>query len=209
MAFIAFDGLDGSGKSTQLDLLATRLRSRGHEPLVLNHPEREGLGGWIRKLLHVDKQRFDTWAETFLYAADLAQVSTTKIRAAVKSGQWVLAHRWWYSSCVYQAGLDGADWDDVRDISLKAAGDFNPDVGLIVLADPEVAMARIAARTEDSVSPYENLPNLQQAHAGFRRVLGDGRVEEPLFLLDTTSVTPEETHAEVLHILSAMGMKLP
>lgn len=220
MPFIAFDGLDGAGKSTLVDMLASHLRAHGLDPLVLSHPTHDGLGGWLRKLLHQDKQRFHTWTETYLYAADLAEAAETVVRPALAAGRWVLAHRWWYSSCVYQAHIDGADWDDVRGVSLEAVRHLKPDAGVIVICDPQLAANRIAARSESSVSPYENLPHLERALEGFNKFTFEAlqrrrsqscstEDQEPLAVLDTGTKAPHGSFGELLAALRQFNIPVP
>lgn len=206
MPFVAFDGLDGAGKSCLVDMLAQELKKRGHDPLIIHHPTHDGLGGLVRKTLHVEKQRFHVWAETFFYAADLAQTTKTIIEPAIAAGRWVLAHRWWYSSVVYQAGIDGANWDDVREVSQLAVKGLTPTVGILVMADPEVACRRINARKEDSVSPYENLEHLKRGHFNFLRLRDDPKLkDEPFHGIDTSCVTPDESLQQVLALLRKHG----
>jgi len=204
--FVAFDGTDGSGKSCQIQMLADYLKSKGESPLVLDHPTKDGLGGFLRKLMHADKQRFSTWAEAFLYAADLAETALARIKPALEAGRPVLVHRWWYSSCVYQAAIDGADWDGVKHVSLLAVDGIHPNVGFIMMCDPKVAMTRIGTRPGEIVSPYENEKHLQQAFDGFTRLLNTSQdVQEPLFMVDTSTDTPEETHQNILTGLRSVG----
>ena len=222
MPFIAIDGCDGSGKTTQCDMLAALLRRTGADadPLIISHPTHDGLGGLLRRTLHKEKQRFDPWAETFLYAADIAQTAQQVIKPRLAAGRWVLAHRWWYSSVVYQAAIDGCDWDAVRDISRAAASGLVPDVSIILMAKPETAMARIGARGEDIVSPYENLPHLQAAYDGFDRLRGDkyaetlaspddgvalAEVVRPLWYCQTDDATPEQVHESIVSTLATCG----
>jgi len=132
----------------------------------------------------------------------LAETAGTLIRPALEAGRPVIMHRWWYSSCVYQAGIDGANWDKVREISLIALDGIQPDAGFITLCEPSEAMKRIQIRAGDIVSPYENEKNLREAYAYFGVLLDHASdAPEPLHRLDTTSCTPEDTHAEVLKIL--------
>lgn len=204
--FVAFDGSDGSGKTTQVQMLADALKAKGQSPLVLDHPMHTGLGKVIRTTLHKEKQRFCTWAEAFLYAADLAETATTLIKPALAAGRPVIVHRWWYSSCVYQAGIDGADWNKVREISLAAIEGLNPDIGFITLCDPTEAMKRINLRAAETkaeiVSPYEDELNLRTAFNMFKLLLENkSDAVEPLVALDSTNCTPEDTHKEVLQAL--------
>lgn len=200
---VAFDGSDGSGKSTQVKMLAEALKARGQDPLVLDHPTHFGLGKVIRNTLHVQKQRFHTWAEAFLYAADLAETALNHIKPALEAGKPVLMHRWWYSSCVYQAHIDGADWDAVRRISLAATSGITPDMGFITLCKPDVAFERIHVRGETIVSPYENIEAIRKAVEGFNKLIDSNQFysdysSEPLHRLDSTTQTPEEIHQQVL-----------
>ena len=84
-AFITFEGTDGSGKSTQLRMLASELRLRGHEVVSTREPGGTPLGAHIRQLVLEAEEHVDPLAELLLYAADRAQHVRTLIRPAVES----------------------------------------------------------------------------------------------------------------------------
>ena len=199
---IVFDGSDASGKSTQVTRLAEKLRDRKLEVVVLDHPTKTGLGGELRDLLHVRKQRFTSDAEAFLYAADVCESVRTIIQPALDRGAVVICHRWWYSSVVYQSYIDGCDLQLVTDISRQAA-QIRPDLFFLLTVDPEVAMQRVLDRGGEIVSPYEKqelMSAVQQAWLEvFRSDINDAHAS---YTFDTTHLPVEALQAAIMGIVN-------
>src|SRR5262245_60671837 len=104
--FVTFEGLDGSGKSTQAELLAARLEADGVRVVATREPGGTKLGEQIRDLvLHGD--HVTPWAETLLYAASRAHHVEEVIRPALDGGAWVVCDRYGDSSVAYQGGARG------------------------------------------------------------------------------------------------------
>ncbi len=103
--FITFEGIDGVGKSTQLDLLQTWLEGRGSEVVRTLEPGGTELGQEIRHLLLHRKGDVASRAEALLYAADRAHHVATKIRPALAEGKVVLSDRYFDSSVAYQGAI--------------------------------------------------------------------------------------------------------
>ena len=100
--FITFEGIDGVGKSTQLDLLENYLKSKGYEIVRTMEPGGTELGQEIRHLLLHRKGDVAPRSEALLYAADRAHHVATKIRPALEAGKVVLSDRYFDSSVAYQ-----------------------------------------------------------------------------------------------------------
>lgn len=194
---IVFDGLDSSGKSTQVTLLAEKLRARKLEVVILDHPSKTGLGAEMRDLMFTRKQRFTANAEVFLYAADVRESVDTIIRPAIARGAVVICHRWWYSSVVYQSYVDGCDLQLATNVSRQAA-QIRPDLFFLLTVDPEEAMRRLGARGEVE-GPYEKqelLSKTQQAWLEvYRSDINDAHAS---YIFDTTDMSVEAVQAEIL-----------
>jgi dTMP kinase len=140
--FITFEGIDGVGKSTQLDLLETWLKTRGHEVLRTMEPGGTELGQEIRHLLLHRKGDVAPRAEALLYAADRAHHVATKIRPALELGTIVLGDRYYDSSIAYQGAARELSVKEVHDISLWAVAGLEPDLTFLLDMPAEQALSR-------------------------------------------------------------------
>lgn len=139
--FVSLEGIDGSGKSTQAQLLAERLRASGREVVLTREPGGTPLGEAIRLLL-LHAGHTAPWAEAALFAASRAQHVEEVIRPALERGAVVVCDRYVDSSVAYQGGARGLGIDEVLQLNLAAVGGLLPDVTLLLLLDPAVAAAR-------------------------------------------------------------------
>ena len=134
--FITFEGGDGAGKSTQVELLAAALRKRGLEVVTTREPGGTELGVLLREaLLHGGEVA--PRAEALLFAADRAQHVAAKIVPAMQRGDVVISDRYIDSSLAYQGAARDLDMEQVREISLWAVAGLLPQ--LTVLLDVPVA----------------------------------------------------------------------
>lgn len=143
--FIALEGGEGVGKSTQISRLAAGLRDRGHDVVETREPGGSGGAEAIRGLLlGGGEERWGARAEALLFAAARADHVDKVIRPAVLAGSWVLSDRFIDSSLAYQGGAGGLGIDAVRAINAFGIGEWFPDRTL-VLMHPE-GHARALAR---------------------------------------------------------------
>jgi dTMP kinase len=140
--FITFEGIDGVGKSTQLDLLQSWLEGRGREVIRTLEPGGTELGQEIRHLLLHRKGDVAARAEALLYAADRAHHVATKIRPALADGKVVLSDRYFDSSVAYQGAARELDVTEVRNISLWAVDNLIPDLTVLLDLDAHAAILR-------------------------------------------------------------------
>ncbi|HVV01518.1 MAG TPA: dTMP kinase, partial [Verrucomicrobiae bacterium] len=146
--FVSFEGTEGSGKSTQIALLAERLRSLGKKVRVIREPGGTPIGEEIRHTLKHSAANHDmTWeAELLLMNASRAQLVREVIRPALAEGRIVLCDRFYDSSTAYQGYGRGLDLKMVRMIIDFAVGDTRPDLTLLFRVPPEVSAERLLAR---------------------------------------------------------------
>lgn len=129
--FIAFEGGDGAGKSTQVDLLADRLGQMGYAPVLTRQPGGTTLGRALRDLvLHGD--HMSPRAEALIFAADKAQHVEELIRPALMAGEIVITDRYTDSSVAYQGAGRDLGAQEVHDLQMWAVHDLVPDVTVIV-----------------------------------------------------------------------------
>ena len=145
--FITFEGLDGSGKSTQLKLLARSLRASGHAVTTTRQPGGTELGDQVRALLLNSKTRYVApLAEMALMFADRAQSIQQIIQPALAEGHIVLCDRFTDSTEAYQGGGRGLGSERVLAMHRAVCGDLWPDLTLLLLPDLDASLARARRR---------------------------------------------------------------
>jgi dTMP kinase len=140
--FITFEGIDGAGKSTQIDVIEATLKARGLEVIRTREPGGTPLGEVIRKeLLSV---QMDPATETLLFFASRAEHIAKVIRPAVERGAWVLSDRFTDATYAYQVGGRGFPAHKVEELEKWTQGELQPDRTVLFDIDPEVAAKRVA-----------------------------------------------------------------
>jgi len=143
--FVTFEGLDGSGKSTQAELLAQALRADGRDVVETREPGGTPLGEQIRELL-LNGRDMSAWTEAALFAAARAELVERIIAPALEAGKDVVCDRYIDSSLAYQGIARDLGVDRVLELNLNATQGLLPDRTVLVLVDPETALARTGAR---------------------------------------------------------------
>jgi len=131
--FITFEGLDGSGKTTQIELLNNYLKSKGFDVVTTIEPGGTEIGGKIRNIL-LDKGNLDMShkAETFLFLASRAELVSEVIAPALREGKIVICDRFFDSTVVYQGIARGLGEKKILDMSLWATGGIVPDITFLL-----------------------------------------------------------------------------
>jgi dTMP kinase len=146
--FLSFEGVDGCGKTTQLERFARRVEEAGYPFVVAQEPGGTRIGREIRRLL-LDARNSDLQAipELLLYFASRAQNIAEVILPALETGKLVIADRFTDATIAYQGYGRGLGADAVRQIDEVACGGLEPDLTLWLDLDPETAVRRALART--------------------------------------------------------------
>ncbi len=148
--FITFEGPEGGGKSTQILLLAERLRRQGYGVVLTREPGGTAIGDQIRDVLHdTANTAMSPTAELLLYSASRAQHVAEVIRPALAAGQVVLCDRFADSSMAYQGFGRGLDRAMLAALTAIATGGLTPDLTLLLDLDVEHGLARRAERGEE------------------------------------------------------------
>jgi dTMP kinase len=162
--FVAFEGGEGAGKSTQIARAAQWLRAAGHAVVETREPGGTELGSELRRLLLDPAGHITARAEALLYAADRAQHVETVVRPAITAGQVVLTDRYVDSTIAYQG--TGRGLDDTRLVTAWATGGLLPDLTVLLDLDPVVGLRRAGARATPD--------RLEAASLGFQQAVRDG-----------------------------------
>lgn len=145
--FIALEGGEGAGKSTQARLLAEALEARGIKAIVTREPGGTPGAEAIRTLLlDPDGEGWNPRAEALLFAAARSDHVERLIRPALEAGRWVICDRFVDSSRAYQGGAGGLDDRDILALHGVGSGGLLPDLTVLIEVSPDVAIARTAQR---------------------------------------------------------------
>jgi dTMP kinase len=145
--FVAFEGGEGAGKSTQVERLATWLREGGQQVVTTHEPGATPVGAEVRRLLLHSPQPLTPRAEALLFAADRAHHVDTVIRPALDLGDVVITDRYVDSSLAYQGAGRKLAMDEVRRMSRWATGGLEPDLTVLLDLPPEEGLRRARARS--------------------------------------------------------------
>jgi dTMP kinase len=208
--FIAFEGGEGVGKSTQIRLLADWLRAHGIAVTETFEPGSTEIGAQIRRiLLEHDGPDPSPRAEALLFAADRAHHVDTVIRPALERGGVVLTDRYVDSSLAYQGAGRSFDADEIRRLSAWATGDLRPELTVLLDADPAIGLARAQRRSGADRLESESLDFHQRVRKAFS---GLAEASPERYLVLDASMSPEalaeQIREAVTALLAARGLDL-
>lgn len=169
--FITFEGPDGSGKTTQIALLAAFLREQGRRVVTTREPGGTDIGNQIRNCLHdVRNVSMTPAAEILLYSASRAQLVQEVIRPALATGAIVICDRFADSTMAYQGYGRGLDLDDLAYITRFATDDLHPDLTFLLDLD-------VAAGLERRTVGGDEMNRMDLQETGFYRRVRDGYLQ--------------------------------
>lgn len=202
--FISFEGIDGCGKTTQIELLAARLSRREYSYLRTREPGGTALAEAIRNYLLHSSDTLDARAELLLFGASRAAHVAQIIRPALSSGEIVISDRFADSSVAYQGGGLGLDKNFVRAMNSFATENLHPDATFFLDIEPKTAHARRAQEIEDRIEARG-----LEFQARVRDTFLEIAREEPnrVHVLDGAQ-SREILHAQIVEILQARGLRI-
>ena len=202
--FLALDGIDGVGKSTQLDLLASWLTANGHVVARCRDPGSSAIGESIRQLLLDPQSRMGVLCEMLLYMASRAQLVEQVIRPALAQGHTVLCDRFLTATLAYQGHAGGVDPEHIRQVGMVATDGLLPDWTGILDLDLDSAAGRrggAADRIESRSVAFHD-----EVRAGF---LAEARRQPERITVIDAAGDPAAVHqaivAEVRRVLDTTG----
>ncbi|MBR6162883.1 dTMP kinase [bacterium] len=142
--FITFEGTDGCGKTTQLNMAAEFLKSKGYEVVITREPGALETGKKIRQILLHSEEKLSDYCEMFLFLADRAQHVEALIKPAVEQGKIVLCDRHKDSHIAYQGYGREKNAQLIKELNQIAVNGIEPDLTLLYCVSPEVAMKRLS-----------------------------------------------------------------
>jgi dTMP kinase len=189
--FISLDGIDGAGKTTQIQMLRTHLESVGYQVACFRDPGTTRLGDAVREiLLHREDIPLSRTSEMLLYMAARAQLVEEEIRPALSEGKIVLCDRFLLANVVYQGVAGGLAVDDVWMVGQAATGGLRPDATIVLDIEPELAFGRIQ-RGHD---------RLEKRGLDYFRLVRKGFLDQCSRASDQTIVIDASQAPEVMHV---------
>jgi dTMP kinase len=204
--FITLEGVDGSGKSTQLEMLGRALKSCGIDAVLTREPGGTSLGERIRSiLLSKANTQLTAQAELLLMMADRAQHVSEFINPALEAGHLVISDRYTDSSVVFQGYGRGLDLNLVHELNRFATGNLVPDLTLIFDIEPETARERLISRTPARTEEIEMTRIDDEAfdfHCRVRAAYLDlaDQCPERIRIVDASG-SPEQTSAKAVELI--------
>lgn len=165
--FITFEGIDGCGKSTQLNLLSEYLKSKGRKVLITREPGAVGLGEKFREILLNYDGEVSSNCEAFLFLADRAQHIDTIVKPAIEEGKIVLCDRHIDSTVAYQGYGRGVDLSQINLLNNIATSGLKPDLTFVFDIDIETSQERVG----------KNKDRMESAGLEFHQKVRDGYLE--------------------------------
>jgi dTMP kinase len=212
--FITFEGLDGVGKSTQLEKLADKLRARGLEVITTRNPGGTAIGEKLRAVLLSSRtESLSPRAELGMMFADRAQHVEEMILPALDKGQWVLCDRFTDSSEAYQGGGRRLGSEAVLQLHKILCHDLQPDLTILMLSDPARSVARARRRnTEQTRRSHADENRFEKENRAFYKRVFDAYVaiaarEKRVVKVDARKPI-EKVHKEIVRSVEEKLLRL-
>jgi len=206
--FITFEGIEGTGKTTQIAKVEKYLTSLGKDVLLTLEPGGSRVGQELRKmLLHVENQDITPQTELFLYLADRAQHVSQIIRPNLAAGKVVLCDRFADSTIVYQGFGRGLDTKVLQQLNDVAVDGLWPDLTILLDIDPEVGLQRANYRNLEENKTNEE-GRFEAEHISFHKRIREGYLTWAALNRDRVKVadasaSPEKVFEQIKDMLDA------
>lgn len=200
--FITLEGIDGSGKSTQMGMLADVMRSRGLDVVTTCEPGGTALGKALRAAFLETKENVAPMAELLSFAADRAQHVEHFIKPAIDQGKIVISDRYADATFAYQGAGRGFPEDKVDQVIELATGGLKPDLTLFFDIPVDAAIARMAVRDENHTKRNRMDEETAEFYSRVRDAyLGIARREPQRFVVVDASGTVDDIHRRAAEIV--------
>ena len=209
--FITMEGIEGSGKTTQHQMLTSYLAQNGIDCLATKQPGGTPIGREIRKiLLHKDSVGMTPGCEALLYLADRAQHHHEVIEPALAKGTWILSDRYQDSTMAYQGAARGLPQSELDYIFKLVTNNLQPDLTLLLDLDPEAGVGRALARlANDQMSQEEGRfeDEALDFHKAVRASFLEFAAKEPhRYAIINADQKPDEVSSDIQAVLKERGL---
>ena len=197
-SLITFEGIDGSGKTTQIQMLEHELNKLGVEYKTFREPGGTELSEKIRAIL-LDKENIEliSTAESLLFAAARAQLTAEQIKPAIEKGEFVICDRFTDSTIAYQGYGRGLDIKQLEEINYIATAGMTPDLTFILDISPEVASVRMEAEVSDRMEET-GVDFFRRIRGGYRQIKDQNMYR---YRLIDGEQSPENVFKEIKEII--------
>jgi len=200
--FITIDGVEGAGKSTQIDLICSYLHRKGIEVVRTREPGGTEVGEKIRSvLLDVENQEMHSDTELLLMFSSRNELIQNKIIPALNDGYWVVSDRFTDASFAYQGGGRMLNLDRIAELEDWVLGDFKPDLTLFLDVSVEVGMARIEARAAKDRIELEEREFFERVRSVFIR--RSEAFPERIKLIDASGAV-DDIHSKIRALIDSL-----
>jgi dTMP kinase len=205
--FITFEGIEGSGKTTQIQTAARYLKKMERDVILTREPGSTGIGARIRAiLLDPAHKGMDHLTELLLYMADRAQHVRSVVRPALAEGKVVLCDRYFDATLAYQGYARGLDIGLIKGLHQQVLDDFKPDMTILLDLPPEKGLDRawraIRSGGRDGAETRfeeERLNFHQRVREGYLEI---ARLEPERFRVIDADDNVDRVHEKIIHVLS-------
>lgn len=197
--FITFEGADGCGKTTQIELLNKYLQEKGMKTLLTREPGSKGLGVKLREILLNYPEEVSPTAESFLFLADRAQHIDCIIKPAVRQGTIVLCDRHTDSTVAYQGYGRGLDIEQIHSLNKIATGGMKPDLTIVFDIDVETSMSRVGSNKDRMESA--GIEFFNRVRNGYLEI---AKAEPERVKIINSSDTIENIHKKVVELIEQL-----
>ncbi len=197
--FITFEGIDGSGKSLQIEMLADYLTELGEKILVVREPGTTIIGEYVRNILMDKKNNTMSYkTEALLFMAARAQLMQEKIIPALENNYTVICDRFIDSSVVYQGIGRGLGEKFIKELNKFVTENIEPDITFFLDISPQNAWLRkIGIQTSDRFES-ENINFHQKIYLGYKKLIAEN--PSRIICIDA-NVSPEEIHTQIVNTM--------
>ena len=204
--FITFEGIEGSGKTSQIQSVQTRLKQRGYHVVATREPGSSDIGSQIRSILLNSRNKgLDPMAELLLYMADRAQHLNKTVKPALSAGKIILCDRYYDATLAYQGYARGLDINLISQLHRLAFDDLKPDMTILLDLDAETGLARAWRQIDTGQRTGTETRFEEEALAFHSRVrsgyLSLAAAEPRRFKIVDASASEEQVAREIITII--------